>query len=177
MPIARFAALLLAPLLYLAITVTAAALLAFVVHLVTLGSLNFSLVVSRGAQIVLLLSLIPLSRALGLHWSDIGLPGNARLGWKQFLCGLGIGVAILSVHVAVMIKLQVFKPNPEISPTIADLASAVPAALASGLLVATMEELIFRGVMLATLTRLGGPLGATVVTAAYYAILHFVKNH
>ena len=176
MPIARFTALLLAPFLYLMITVTVAALLAYGVHLVTLGSLNFSLIVSRGAQIVLLLSLIPLSRALGLQWRDIGLAGNGRQVGKQFLFGLAVGIAILAMHVALMLHLQVFKPNPEISPTMADLSSAVPSALASGLLVATMEELIFRGVMLAALVRLGGWLGAALVTAAYYAILHFVKN-
>ncbi|MGY6215460.1 CPBP family intramembrane glutamic endopeptidase [Methylolobus aquaticus] len=176
MPISRFAALLLAPLIYLSIVVTVAALVAYGVHLMTLGALNFSLVVSRGAQIVLLLSLIPLGRALGLQRADIGLPGNSRLGWKQLLWGLGIGIAILSVHVTVMIQLQIFKPNPAIRPTLADFTSAVPAALASGLLVATMEELIFRGVMLAALVRLGGWLGAAGVTAAYYAILHFVKN-
>jgi membrane protease YdiL (CAAX protease family) len=172
----RFGVVLLAPLLYLAIAVTVAALLAYGVHLATLGSLNFSLVVSRGAQVVLLLTLIPLCRALGLGWPDIGLPGNGPKFWKQFLVGLAIGTAILSLHVALMLYLQVFKPHPELRPTLVDLSSAVPAALASGLLVATMEELIFRGVMFSVLARFGRPLCATLVTASYYALLHFVKN-
>lgn len=176
MPLVRFGMTLLAPLVYLALVASVAALIAYGIHLVTFGTLNFSLVVSRGAQVVLLLTLIPLSRALGLAWHDIGLPRLGAAFWRQLLAGLGIGIAILSLHVLVMLHWHVFKPTPDVRPTLGDLSTAVPAALGSGLLVAGMEELIFRGVMLAVLARYGRPAFAVAVTAAYYAILHFVKN-
>jgi len=176
MPLVRCGALLFLPLIYLTAIVTVGALVAYLIHLATFGTLNFSLVVSRGAQVILLLSLIPLSRALHLGRHELGIPPTWAAGGRQLLSGLAIGIGILSLHVTLLLQLRVFKPNPDVAPTLADFSVAMPNALASGLLVAIMEEFIFRGVMLAALVRYSRPVCGVLVTAGYYALLHFVKS-
>jgi membrane protease YdiL (CAAX protease family) len=176
MPVVRLGALLLGPLIYLSATVTIAALIAYLIHVAASGTLNFSLVVSRGAQAVLLISLLPFSRALGIGMRDIGLAQSSGSRLRQFGVGAAIGIAILATHVAFLTWLRVLKPNPLVQFTGADLLASLPGAAATGLGVALMEELIFRGVLLAVLARFGGPLSAILVSSLYYALLHFVKS-
>lgn len=172
----RLAAQITAPLAYLAVIAVCAALLAYAISLVPYGDLNFSLLVTRGAQFVLLISLLPLARNLRLSAGAVGFPVSLAKLLPQLASGFVCGVLILSLHVALLLGLGAIKPNPDIQVSVAEIASILLKVIWVGFLVATIEELIFRGVSLAALRRMGNSWAAAVVTASYYALLHFVKS-
>jgi hypothetical protein len=99
---------------------------------------------------------------------------NALL--SQVAAGFVVGVLILGVHVALLLGLGALKPNPEIVVSFSEVVSAFVKVIWVGVLVATIEELIFRGALLAVLSRIGGAWPAVTVTSLYYALLHFVKS-
>ena len=176
MPLFRLVALLSGPLLYLTVIALLSACTAYAIHLSAPGDLNFSLLVSRGAQVLLLVSLIPLARALRLSLREIGLPDSRTIFLSQFGLGFLLGLFILTVHVLMLLALGAIKPNPEVEVSLFAIQSSFIKALWVGVLVATMEELIFRGMLLACLKRFGPVLGAAWISAFYYASLHFLKS-
>lgn len=165
-----------APLVYLAAIAAFAASLAYLISLGPFDGLNFSLLVTRGAQVILLFSLIPLARYLRLTASEIGFPASPRILLMQLASGFAFGVLMLSVHVAMLLRLGAIKPNPEVVFGFSEVFSTTLKVIWLGFLIATMEELIFRGTLLASLRRIGSASSAAGVTAVYYALLHFVKS-
>lgn len=164
------------PLLYLAAVAAVAAILAYAVTLSPLDLGDFNRLVSRGAQMLLLLSLIPLAIRNRLTRREIGLPESRSAFARQAGIGLLIGLIILSIHVLILLGLGAIKPNPEVPASIREIAATSANALWAGLLVAAIEESIFRGVLFAYLARRCQPLLAAVIGSFYFAILHFFKS-
>jgi membrane protease YdiL (CAAX protease family) len=128
--------------------------------------------VSRGGQALILLSVYPLAKWLGLCWSDFGLK---RRFLGQWLIGFLLGSAMLGLHMIALVMLDVriiawekFNPH-EILPILGK-------SLAIGFGVALLEESIFRGALLSIIRRLSNPTMAIVVSAFYYAVLHFIGS-
>jgi membrane protease YdiL (CAAX protease family) len=128
--------------------------------------------VSRGGQALILLSVYPLAKWLGLCWSDFGLK---RRFFGQWLIGFLLGSAMLGLHMIALVMLDVriiawekFNPH-EILPILGK-------SLAIGFGVALLEESIFRGALLSIIRRLSNPTMAIVVSAFYYAVLHFIGS-
>lgn len=172
----RLGAQVVAPFVYLTTAAALASILAYVITLSPVHGASFSLMVTRGAQVVLLVSLVPLARALKLTAAELGFP----VGWgallKQLAAGFGLGTLILSIHVALLLQLGAIKPNPAVVFSVSELVTMLRRVIWVGFLVATMEELIFRGVGLAALCRIGATWSAAGITALYYALLHFVRS-
>lgn len=98
--------------------------------------------------------------------------GPRRFAWTV-VAGLGIGVAILALHATVLLLLGVRVISPDavlITVWLYNLGSG----LLAGLLVALLEESLFRGAMQYHL-RYSNPLLTTVViTSLFYAAVHFI---
>lgn len=176
MVLVRLGALIIAPLLYLLAIAALAASLAYAISLGPLDDLSFSLLVTRGAQVLLLISLIPLSRYLAFTALEMGLPKSPKTLFSQIVAGFVLGLLILSLHVALLLSLGAIKLNHATTVGLSEVLTVFANVIWVGLLVGTIEELIFRGALLAGLRRLAGPWPAAAVSSLYYALLHFVKS-
>ncbi|MEE9423716.1 MAG: CPBP family intramembrane glutamic endopeptidase [Methylococcales bacterium] len=92
-----------------------------------------------------------------------------------------IGVLILSIPLTILIALQIRIPDTEVLASTTSVAKKLIAPLLVGLLVALIEEYVFRGWLLgwlqsrfAEIKSFGQNL-AIVTSAFYFAILHFLK--
>lgn len=128
--------------------------------------------VSRGGQVLILLSLYPLAKWLGLCWSDFGLK---RRFFGQWLIGFLLGSAMLGLHMIALVMLDV-RVMALGKFNLHDLMLILGKSLAIGFGVALLEESIFRGALLSIIRRLSNPKMAIVVSAFYYALLHFIGS-
>lgn len=172
----RFCMLTAAPLLYLLAVAAAAACLGYALTLLPIPPIDFSLSVTRGAQVLLLLSLFPIARRMKLGANELGFPATLSLWVYKLGLGFALGLLILGLHVAFLLALGAIKPVTGVMITASDVSSVLLRAAGVGLVVAVIEETIFRGALLAALRRFGGPWGAAAIASAYYALLHFLKS-
>ena len=116
----------------------------------------------------------PLARGLGLGgWRSLGLAWLAgsqrRLGW-----GLVVGFASLLAAAGIMAMAGVRTFNFNL-PLRTVLTLVVNATL-SGIVVAVVEELFFRGLIFNALRRAWSLLAALAVSSLFYASVHFLAR-
>ena len=138
----------LVPLLILLFFVSFSALLSYIILMVAGDVISMRKIVSKGAQIFLLLSIFPLRHYLKLTWADIGFAPR-----PQFLKQLGYGMVLgLLTLMPVMITLYIFDINV-IDQTKEWTTSKIIIRALLALLLATLisfgEEPIFSGILLA----------------------------
>ncbi|MDP3334257.1 MAG: CPBP family intramembrane metalloprotease [Methylococcaceae bacterium] len=129
----------------------------------------------RITQISLLLSIYPVMRKLKLTKVDLGL-AERKVFIKQLLHGLGLGVLTL---LPIFIVLYVFKVNvfDDSQPwSVGLVLKKVTIALLLASLIGVVEELVFRGMLLAGLKRNMPIIVAVLLSATYYAALHFLDS-
>ena len=158
----------------------AAAIIAYPLHhlLLSLGfaDVPFPKLVTRALKILALVGLWPLLRYLRINDRDgwgFALPRRRFL--TQVVIGAGIGVVILVVLIAPLVGLgaRVLESSP--TPGWAGWSTILIKGLAAGLAVGLLEEIWFRGALFSALRRFGNPFAAIVVTAALYALVHFIR--
>ncbi|MEP7071074.1 MAG: CPBP family glutamic-type intramembrane protease [Verrucomicrobiota bacterium] len=134
-----------------------------------LGHYSFETYFHRALLICALLFFWPLLRSLRLRSrSELGLRPNAHAGRDAGIGFLLAGIPLACAAVGlVMAKVFVLKPELPWSgmATMTAAAAAVP----------LLEELFFRGLLLGVLLRDLRPFTAGLVSAAFFAILHFLK--
>jgi membrane protease YdiL (CAAX protease family) len=109
-------------------------------------------------------------RASGIRsWADVGVPRVYR--WRRVAAGFALGFVSLAAVCAVAI---LGGGRALVPRTPGQLAGNVLGALATALVVAVMEELLFRGAIFGGLRR-ALPWGAALLgSSAIYAIVHFL---
>jgi membrane protease YdiL (CAAX protease family) len=110
------------------------------------------------------------------------LVGRVPRGWRPWaLAAMGVPLLVLSLGTAALqfSVLTALAPKAAASmQATADAASGVPstaivlAQALAGVLAAAMEELLFRGVLLARWERRWGPVRAAVASSLCFAVLH-----
>jgi membrane protease YdiL (CAAX protease family) len=163
---------LLAPLTYLLAAALLAALLAYPLFLLS-GSddiSTFRTLVSRGGQCILLLGLVPLGRRFGINTQTLGF---SRGFIRQWLAGFAAGFMMLGLHVAALVGLGIREVTWS-KWTPGQIGPILGKALLIGLAIGLLEETLFRGALLAAVRRLSGPVLAVIVSALFYAALHFI---
>lgn len=131
--------------------------------------------VSKGAQLLLLLSIFPLRRYLKLSWAQIGFAPKAIFA-KQIRQGLGLGLATLMPVMLVLYGLEISVFDADKSWTLGTIIARVLLALLLAMLIAMGEEPLFSGILLARL-RKKMLLGlAITISAGYYSAFHFIKT-
>jgi uncharacterized protein len=122
-------------------------------------------------KLVALLGIWPLLRWSRLSWRDglgLGIAGQ----WPRGLQSLLIGVAGLALLSAILLALDVRVVKDTITTEL--VWRAAFKASITALLVATIEELWFRGALHAVLQRIGGWTAVGIV-AVIYTTLHFLR--
>jgi membrane protease YdiL (CAAX protease family) len=160
---------LLAPWLYLGVQALAAEYPA----LGGLARMPFARYVNRALIIAALVGLPFFIRAAGIRrWADVGVaPGLVR--WRPFAVGFGLGFMSLAVVCAVALVAGGRLPRPR---TPGDLAAQFLGALATALVVAVIEELLFRGAFFGGLRGAVGWKPALAASSLLYGIVHFMAR-
>ncbi|HLL82951.1 MAG TPA: CPBP family intramembrane glutamic endopeptidase, partial [Longimicrobium sp.] len=137
--------------------------------LAKLARMPFARYVNRALLITALVGLPFFVRAAGIRrWADVGVaPGLVR--WRRFAAGFGLGFASLAIVCAVALVAGGRLPRPR---TPGDLAAQFLGALATALVVAVIEELLFRGAFFGGLKRAVGWKPALAASSALYGIVH-----
>ena len=140
------------------------------------GADSFHKLVLRCVQLAAVAGLWPLARVLGLvPREDYALrtgPGFAR----EFGNGVVLGVAGLVVLAAAWLAfgVRVPRPAPELAPL--RVVSFVVVALVGAMLVATLEEIWFRGGLYGAARSRLGIVAAAIAVSALFAVLHYARS-
>lgn len=146
--------------------------------LVQTGWLDFEphRVMSRLAQLLMLLGIWPFLRALGLDNPGALGYGRPRPEFLRALAqGWLAGVAILLVLALALLALELRVPDLRTAARHAEIARKTAQYLAAGLLIGVLEETFFRGALFAAIRRRGTAASAIFWSALLYAAVHFLK--
>lgn len=148
--------------------------LAYPLHLMSGGSLDIRVAVTRGSLILVILGSWFWVKRLRLDRHSLGF-GQASGSLRLVLQWFARGVLMLGLHCVVLVMLGLREPDWPVLGEGQRVMTGLLQALGIGFLVATIEEIIFRGILLAALQRSAGTLVAILCSALYYAILHFFR--
>lgn len=134
-------------------------------------------VMHRVAMLCALIGLIWLFRRWRLanrQAAGFGLP--RRRFWLQLATGLLAGVLIIGPLLLTLHVLDVRVPDERVQLTLAMGAQLIAKGLLTGLAVALIEEVFFRGVLFSAVERESGRLAAVVLPSLLYAAVHFLDG-
>lgn len=136
-----------------------------------LQNVPFRRVVSRCLIVLALIGMWPLLRALGARSrSEIGLAQTDH--WTTDIpAGVLIGWGLVALAAGICLAVGAAELDSKVS-----VASRIPAALLSAVVVAILEEILFRGAILTALCRVWGATGGLWASSALYAIVHFFSR-
>ena len=128
-------------------------------------------VMNRVAMLLALIGLIVLTRRLRLtERAALGYGLPRREFARQLVIGWLCGIALMLPLAALLLGLDVREPRAEAE----GLAGIVLGGIATGLVVAFIEETFFRGVLYTAVARTSGTVAAVVAPSLLYAALHFL---
>jgi membrane protease YdiL (CAAX protease family) len=158
-------------LLYLAMVVLTAAILSPPLFWLLDGTINFPFYryFSRTAQVTALVLLVPLLFWLNIRRvAEIGLEKNSR-GWRDACAGLGLGLAPVALLGAGYLWWGVYRFHDDLE------AVKILRIAGTAVVVAVVEEFLFRGVVLGLAARAFGRWSAAVAVSLAFAGVHFLK--
>ena len=163
------------PLLVLLGAIFMACLVGYLIALGIGDQFPFGKIIKKSAQFFLVLSIFPVMAFLKLKKEDIGFAGKAVF-FKQLLQGFGLGFVTLMPVVIVLYGLGINVIDQSQVWTASLLAKKMALSLLLALIVSWIEEPLFRGIMLTGLKRKISVMAAILISAIYYAMLHFLDS-
>jgi membrane protease YdiL (CAAX protease family) len=165
--------LFLLPLSYLLTAIFFAALLAYPIYTLLDLNISFPRLVNRLGLGFLMLAIIPMAGRINLSLQEMGFAPDFSTILRQFSRGFLLGFLILGVITLVLLWLDIrIIRESEIARD--RLLYNLSSAIATGLIVSILEETLFRGLLFRALFRWGDLRSAVLITAFFYAGLHFV---
>ncbi len=165
-------------LVYLVGALLLGALLSYPMYLLldSLAEVRFHKVVSRAGLLIALLGLPLLVRYLGVD-------SRQALGYQipfptfsiRVVVGWLLGILILLVPSCLLVALNVRILEPDLSLSWEEVLGITGKAMVSGLLVALIEETLFRGAVYGAIARRHTVGQAVVISSLLYAAVHFIK--
>ena len=134
-----------------------------------LAEFKFQKFFNRAALVSALLLLWPTIRALRIGgWRDLGIAPDPR--WREhLLAGFVIAALAVALLATAYLYLGIYRIRAEIA------WSKLPVVALSAVVVAFLEEALFRGAILGLLRRSLRPVLALFWVTALFAIVHFLK--
>lgn len=139
-----------------------------------LDDVPFRRVADRSFMLCALVGLYPLCRRLAFDWRDWGWGLRRSRFLMCFAIGLVCGLVSLLILVAIELYLGVLVWDNRRTAVV--LVQALFSGLASGVIIAVIEESVFRGAFFAVLRTAHGKTVAIVVTSLVYASVHFLRS-
>ncbi|MCX7073583.1 MAG: type II CAAX endopeptidase family protein [Methylococcales bacterium] len=129
----------------------------------------------RLSQIMLLLSIFPVSKWLGLNKEMLGYAPFKAM-FKQFWHGFGLSLLILLPVFFALNFLGIHSIDPTKVWTLGWIAKKIGIAFGLAVLIGIVEESVFRGLLLTSLRKYLSPFLALLISSIYYAGLHFLDS-
>ncbi|MCK5121632.1 MAG: CPBP family intramembrane metalloprotease [Methylococcales bacterium] len=165
----------LVPLLILLFFAAISSVISYLILMIAGDIVSMRKIVSKAAQIFLLISIFPLRHYLKLTWSDIGFAAKS-IFFKQIGYGLILGLITLMPVMIVLYAMDISIIDQAREWTAGKIISRVSLALLLALLISFAEEPLFSGILLAGLRKKMWLGLAAFLSATYYAAFHFVKT-
>ncbi len=129
----------------------------------------------RLTEVLAIAGTIPLLMSLGLGGKSAwGLHHNSF--WRIDLTqGLLLGIASLSVTCVLLLIFNLRVVRPDLITEFGHWFNVIIVSALSATLIALIEEIWFRGALQTVFTRVWGTFGGITVTAAFYAVAHFLR--
>jgi membrane protease YdiL (CAAX protease family) len=139
---------------------------------------KFHRVASRIAMLTLLVGFVFVARRLAVaDRASLGF-GVPRARFLRALAGgLLLGAVTMLPVLMTMVLLDMRDVRPGFTPTAAHWVKLALTGLATGLVVALIEETFLRGAMLTAIAREAGMLRAILLTSLVYAATHFIGRY
>lgn len=160
---------------YFLVAILAGILLAYPLDHILNSSVPYHKLVNKCTLLMLLLGIYPVMRYL--HWraTDLGFVVKRSLFPAQLFRGFASGVAIMLVVTAALLLLNIRLIDEAALTSLTSILGVAAKALITSLLIGVLEELLFRGLLFGSLKQSAGTLYAIIVSAGFYAALHFLK--
>ncbi len=129
----------------------------------------------RLSQIMLLLSIFPISKWLNLNAKILGY-APFKLMFIQFWRGFGLSLLILLPVFFALNFLGVHSIDMTKAWTVGWILKKLSVAFGLALLIGIVEESVFRGLLLTSLKKYLSAFSAVFISAVYYAGLHFLDS-
>ncbi len=171
----RYLAYSIVPLLVLLAATSTACLLSYLIALGLDDPSALRKLITRLTQILLLLSIFPAMAYLKLNKEDLGFSARPTF-LKQLPQGFGIGLVTLMPVFIVLYVLGIDIVDNSQPWTVGFIAEKTILSLLLSLLIAVVEESIFRGMLLAGLKKNMPVVAAILISSAYFAALHFLDS-
>lgn len=127
--------------------------------------------VTRSALLLLVLSIFPTLKFFNLSLKSIGHNQTLKSFGRKFVSSFLVGLCILAVVIGTILLLDIrhFDSNESIT------GKLLLSSFFAGLLVALIEETLFRGLFFSLSKTWHGVLTAVIVSSFFYSLLHFIK--
>lgn len=165
----------LVPLLILLFFAVISSVLSYMILMLAGDVVSMRKLVSKLAQVFLLLSIFPLRHYFKLSWTDIGFAARPVF-FKQVMQGLMLGLLTLMPVMIVLYVLDISVIDNSMVWTFRTVAIRASLALLLAIMISLGEEPLFSGILLAGLRKKMTVSLAVVLTASYYSAFHFVKT-
>ena len=172
----RIAFYALVPLLVLLVAISLSCLLAFFVIKGVGDVVPFQKIISKSTQLLLILSIFPTMKLLNIDKEQLGFAARP-IFLKQLGQGLVLGLlTLLPIFVILYIaKINVF--DTTIHWTLGLVVAKLAYSLFLALIISLIEEPLFRGILITGLSKKMPVVLAIIISAIYYASLHFLDNN
>lgn len=171
----RYLAYSIVPLLVLLAATSTACLLGYLIALGLDDPSALRKLITRLTQILLLLSIFPAMAYLRFKKEDLGFSARPTF-LKQLPQGFGIGLVTLMPVFIVLYVLGIDVVDNSQPWTVGFIAEKTILSILLSLLIAVVEESIFRGMLLAGLKKNMPVVAAILISSAYFAALHFLDS-
>jgi len=164
------------PLLILLIAIALACVISYFVVLSFGEFADFRKIINKSTQILLILSIYPITAYLKISKAELGF-ATLKIFLKQLVVGFGLGFITLMPVFIFLYLLGINVLDDTQIWTISFVFKNLFISLLLALLISLIEEPIFRGVLLVSLHKKLPVMPAIVVSASYYAVLHFINSN
>ena len=164
------------PLLVLLIAIALACVVSYFIVLGFGEFVEFRKIISKSTQVLLILSIFPITYYLKISKAQLGF-ASLPVFLKQIVLGFGLGlltllpvfIALYLLGINVLDDTQLWTAGLVLKNLIISLLLA--------LLISLIEEPLFRGLLLVSLQKKLPVISAIMISASYYAALHFLNSN
>ena len=164
------------PLLVLLAAIALACIVSYFVVQIFGEFIPFRKIISKTTQLFLVLSIFPAMVYLNINKAELGFAAGPVF-LKQLLQGFSLGfITLMPVFIALtMLKINVIDDTQ--LWTVGFAAKTLVVSLLLALLISLIEEPLFRGLLLVGLNKKLSVWSAILISATYYAALHFLSSN
>lgn len=164
-----------ASLFFLIYFMSAAFLAAFIAYplfeLAQNDTFQFESWVTRSALLLLVIGIVPTLKYFQLSAHSIGHNSTIYSFFSKFFISFVVGLCILGVVIFLLIFLDIRTVSSVDSLTF----SLILKAFFAGLIIALIEESLFRGLFFTLSKKWHGVVVAIIISSFFYSLLHFIK--